>query len=309
MLNFYERQRRNRRQTWLLMLLFVTLFLLVGAALDLELTGFPMEDGSLPVNTVAALVLSGSLGALSYFKGGELIMTTLMAMPIDENNDEHRQFRNIATEMALAAGLPVPRLYVIPDPSPNALATGRDPAHAIIAITHGALVLLDREETQGVVAHEMSHIANRDTLLMTVVAILLGGVVMLSDWGRRALYFSRRDRKNNPPWLALIGLLLVAVSPLLSRLLAMAVSRQREYLADATAVELSRNPIGLARALEKIAATQSPLRGASRGTAHMFISDPLKRRSDDSSSRFADLFSTHPPIAQRIALLRGYDRM
>jgi len=308
-LNFYERQRRNRRQTWLLMAGFVALFLLLGIALDLEVTGFPLEEGSVPLLTLGALAFSGGLSALSYYKGGDLIMTTLMAMPIDEKNEEHRQFRNIATEMSLAAGLCLPRLYVIPDPSPNALATGRDPAHATIAITHGALVLLDREETQGVIAHEMSHIANRDTLLMTMVAVLLGGVVMMADWGRRSLYFSRRDRKDGPPWLALIALLLVAFSPLLSRLLAMAVSRQREYLADATAVELSRNPIGLARALEKIAATQSPLRRASRGTAHMFISDPLRRRSDDSSSKLADLFSTHPPLAQRIALLRGHDRM
>ncbi len=199
-------------------------------------------------------------------------------------------------------------MLVIPDPAPNALAIGRDPSHAAIAVTEGALALLNREETQGVVAHEMAHIGNRDTLVMTVVAVLLGGVVMLADWARRNWYFTRRRRGSGHVLFGLVVLALIAVSPLLSRLIAMAVSRQREYLADATAVEFTRNPYGLAGALAKIDASQSPLRAATRGTAHLFIVNPLKRRGEEEEGWWANLFSSHPPIAHRIAILRGMTR-
>jgi heat shock protein HtpX len=196
-------------------------------------------------------------------------------------------------------------VFVIPDPAPNALAAGRDPEHALMALTEGALALLDREETQGVIAHEMAHIGNRDTLVMTLVTVLLGGVVMMADWARRSLYFSRQRRGGAPLLLVVPMLVLILVSPLLSRLIAMAVSRQREYLADATAAEFTRNPRGLARALRKIASFRSPLRSATRATAHLFIADPLKRRLDEREGWLANLLSTHPPIAQRIAILEG----
>jgi heat shock protein HtpX len=193
---------------------------------------------------------------------------------------------------------------VIPDPAPNALAAGRDPQHAVMAVTQGLLNLLDREETQGVIAHEMAHISNRDTLTMTLVAVLFGGAVMLADWGRRALYLGS-DRRRGNPLIFILVVLLVAITPLFSRVLAMAVSRQREYLADATAVEFTRNPVGLAEALEKIGSATSPLRNATQGTAHLFISNPLRRRVDERQGHLADLLSTHPPVAQRIALLRA----
>jgi heat shock protein HtpX len=166
------------------------------------------------------------------------------------------------------------------------------------------LNLLDREETQGVIAHEMAHISNRDTLTMTLVAVLFGGAVMLADWGRRALYLGS-DRRRGNPLIFILVVLLVAITPLFSRVLAMAVSRQREYLADATAVEFTRNPVGLAEALEKIGSATSPLRNATQGTAHLFISNPLRRRVDERQGHLADLLSTHPPVAQRIALLRA----
>src|SRR5262249_30982897 len=152
------------------------------------------------------------------------------AEPLKLDDLEHRQLYNIVTEMALASGLPEPRVFVIADPAPNALSTGRDPRHAMIGVTQGLLNLLDREEMQGVVAHEIAHIANRDTLTMTLVGVLFGGALMLADWARRALYFSD-DRRRDSPLLFLLVLLLVAITPLLSRVLAMAVSRQREYLA------------------------------------------------------------------------------
>lgn len=304
-MNFYERQRLNRRNTRVLMACFVLLFALLGIALDVEVNGYLWGGADFPWITAWALVMALGLAALAFYGGSRLVLASLLARPLDPENPEHRQLHNVTTEMAIASGLPLPRLFIIPDPSANALATGRDPEHAAIAVTQGALVLLDREETQGVIAHEMAHIANRDTLVMTVVAVLFGGLIMLSDWGRRSLYYSRRGERRVSLVAGVLTLLLVAITPLLSRLLALAVSRQREYLADASAVEFTRNPHGLARALEKIAATQSPLRAATRSTAHLFILDPLKRRSDERTSRTADLFSTHPPIAHRIALLRG----
>lgn len=307
-MNFYERQQENRRTTGLLVLVFVALFLCLGFALDTEYTGFQPGGSSVPVITLFALALSLGTSLFAYFGGGRLVMTSLCAEPLRPQNPEHRQLANIVDEMAIAAGVPVPQLFVIPDPSPNALAAGRDPAHAMIGVTEGALQLLDREETQGVIAHEMAHIANRDTLLMTVVTVLLGGIIMLADWGRRSLYLARSDRRRSSPWAGLVVILLIALSPLAARLLAMAVSRQREYLADATAVEFTRNPEGLARALEKIGAETSPLRNASRSTAHLFIASPLKRSSNEREGRLADLLSTHPPISRRIAVLRGMRR-
>jgi heat shock protein HtpX len=171
-------------------------------------------------------------------------------------------------------------------------------------VTTGLLALLDREETQGVVAHEMAHIKNRDILVMMLVSVLLGGVALLSDWARRSFFHSRHGRRAGGSLLIVIpALLLVMLSPLISRLLAMAVSRQREYLADATAVEFTRNPFGLAGALEKIRDADMPFQKASRGTAHLFIASPLRRQIDERDGKMADLLSTHPPINRRIMLL------
>jgi heat shock protein HtpX len=304
--DLYERQSRNRRNTFVFLIVFIAVFALLGIGLDASVYGFLEPGGApFPFVTAWALGLATTLSLSSYFAGGRLVMASLLAEPLDRSLAEHRQLHNIVTEMALAAGLPLPKVYVINDPAPNALATGRDPDHAMIAVTQGLLDLLDREETQGVVAHEMAHIGNRDTLVMTVVGVLLGGLVMLADWGRRMVYFRGTRGRRGGLLLALLVLILVLIAPILSRLLAMAVSRQREYLADATAAELTRNPIGLARALEKIGTATTPLRTASRGTAHLFISDPLHRRVDERPGRWGDLFATHPPLASRIAILRS----
>jgi heat shock protein HtpX len=302
--DLFDRQTRNRRYTALLIGCFIAFFTLFGLGFDVGLDGYLTGGASFPIITVAAAAISVGITALSYYKGDAMVLGSLMAQPLRADDPEHRQLSNVVNEIALAAGLPRPRVFVIPDPSPNALAIGRDPEHASIAVTDGALALLDREETQGVVAHELSHIRNRDTLVMMVVAVLFGGVVMLADWGRRNLYYARQ-RRSAPPLLPLILVGLVVLSPLLSRLLAMAVSRQREYLADATAVELTRNPQGLMRALEKIERTSSPLRGATRGSAHLFIVNPLRRRVDSKRGAWADFLASHPPIEQRIAVLRS----
>ena len=207
--------------------------------------------------------------------------------------------------MALASGATMPQVYVMNDPAPNALATGTNEKNAAICVTTGLLALLDREETQGVVAHEMAHIRNEDTLLMTLVSVLVAGIALLADWGQRGAYRPRGNRREGEknPALFIPLLILVAVSPLLAQLLAMAVSRQREYLADASAAEYTRNPRGLARALEKIRDAAGPVNKATRGTAPLFFADPLRRRLDDSESRLANLLTTHPPIGRRIELL------
>jgi heat shock protein HtpX len=301
--DFFARQRQNRRRSGLLLATFVLVFAALGLSLDAAWLGFRIGGPRWPITTSVALGVAILLSAGAYFRGAQLVMASLCAEPLDLNSLEHRELHNVVTEMALACGQPQPQVFIIPDPAPNALASGRDPSHAVVGVTEGLLQLLDREETQGVIAHEMAHIANRDTLTMTLVGVLLGGALMLADWARRTLTLPS-DRRRGSVLLFALALSLVAFAPLLSRLLAMAVSRQREYLADATAAQLTRNPLALARALEKIGAATSPLRAATRGTAHLFISNPWRRRVDDREGRLANLFSSHPPIEQRIAILR-----
>jgi len=304
--DLYVRQAQNRRRTLAFLLVFIAAFGVFGFSLDVVAYGFLDARGEpLPLLTIWAAAVATGLALTSYFAGSKLVMASLLARPLDQTLPEDRQLFNIVTEMAVAAGVPRPQIYVIPDPAPNALATGRDPAHAAIGVTQGALDLLDREETQGVVAHEMAHIANRDTLVMTVVGILVGGLVMLADWARRALTITGDRRRRGSVLLVVLVVVLTLVAPLLSRLIAMAISRQREYLADATGAELTRNPIGLARALEKIGAATTPLRTATRGTAHLFISDPLQRRVSNNPGRWGDLLASHPPLSRRIAILRA----
>lgn len=299
-MNFPEQQRRNRQRTILLVGAFAALFLAIGLLSDLLIVGAP-----LPVATVVALGTATVISLLGWRRGADWVLASLLAEPLRDHDPEHRQLANIVDEMALAAGLPRPRLFVIPDPAPNALATGTTPERSAIAVTAGALALLDREETQGVVAHEMAHIANRDTAVMTLVSILFGGLLMLADWARRSIFAARHGGRAAPLPAYLLLPALILLTPLLSRLLAMAVSRRREYQADATAVAFTRNPEGLARALEKIAASEFPLRGATRGTAHLFIVTPLRRRVEPADDGWSSLFATHPPLAHRIALLRG----
>jgi len=302
--NFYERKEANRRRTILLIAAHAGAFLVLGLGVDALFLGFPSSGPGFPVVTAVAVTLSLVMSWFAFYRGDRALLRSLLARPLNEDDREHRQLGNVVREIALAAGLPPPAVYVIPDKAPNALATGRDPEHASLALTSGALVLLDREETQGVVAHEMAHIAAGDTAVMMVVSVLFGSVVMLADWSKRMLYFARIPTLATILFAAPL-LLLVVISPALSRLLAMTVARQRELHADAGAVELTRNPAGLSSALRKIAKTRSPLRGASRGTAHLFIVNPLRRRVDENPARWADRFATHPPLDYRIALLEG----
>jgi heat shock protein HtpX len=221
--------------------------------------------------------------------------------------EQYRVLQNVAEEMAIASGLPVPRLHVIPDADPNAFATGRDPANSHIVVTEGLLTALNRDELQGVVAHEMAHIRNYDIRLMTVVAALIGAVVLLSELGRRTMVYGGggHRKKGSNALIAVAWIAGLILAPFVSRILAMAVSRQREYLADASGAEMTRNPAALASALEKIDAAAAPTKAIKQGTAHLCIADPLGRAVNRREGFLADLFATHPPITKRVMLLRA----
>jgi heat shock protein HtpX len=319
-LNLYEQQASNRRRTWLIMIAFVAFLVFLGLGFDTFYIG--MTGGYVPVGSVVALGV-GSVSALtSYFHGDRAVLLAAGAQPLsdvaasatDADKLKLRQLDNVVDEMAIAAGLPRPRVYVVPDPDPNAFATGRDPAHASLAVTRGLIDALDREELQGVVAHEMSHIRNLDVRVMTVVAALVGGVALISDWARRGMMWgggSRRrddDRRDGGGLagivLFVLWLIAVMLAPLIAQALAMLVSRKREYLADASGAELTRNPIGLAHALEKIESAVAPTRAINRGSAHLCIADPLGRQVNAREGFWSDLFASHPPMSARIAALR-----
>jgi heat shock protein HtpX len=320
-MNLYEQQSANRRKTWLIMIAFVTFLAVLGLGFDAFYVG--AAGGYVPIGTVAALGV-GSVSALaSYFHGDRAVLAATAARPIEEaagganeaDKLKLRQLENIVDEMAIAAGIPRPRVYLVPDSDPNAFATGRNPERSSIAVTRGLLDTLDREELQGVVAHEMSHIRNLDIRVMTVVAALVGAIALLADWARRGMMWGggsgRRGGKGRSDaggvaaivffviWLAAI-----ALAPFVAQMLAMMVSRRREYLADASGAELTRNPIGLARALEKLEGAVAPTESLKRGTAHLCIADPLGRRLNIKEGFWSDLFASHPPMAARIAALK-----
>jgi heat shock protein HtpX len=286
-------------------LCFLLFFFLLGLSIDyLYLDAFTARGPSFPIATPIALGFSATVAYAAYRQGSKLILSSVGAEQLDIQVPEHRELHNVVTEMALASGCRMPKVYVTYDPAPNAFATGRGEESAAICITTGLLTLLGREETQGVVAHEMAHIKNNDTSVMLLISVLLGGVVLLSDWAQRSIFGVRPLRRpSGQALLAIPALLLIVLSPLISRLLAMAVSRQREYLADASAVEFTRNPLGLAKALEKIRDAGMPFHKATRGTAHLFFTNPLRRRIDDRDGKLANLLSSHPPINRRIMLL------
>jgi heat shock protein HtpX len=234
---------------------------------------------------------------------------------------EQKQLVNVVEEMAIAAGLPKPRVWIVPDDDPNAFATGRDPATASIAVTEGLLHTLNREELQGVVSHEMAHIRNLDTRLMTLLAAMVGAIALMSDGMGRIIRGGggrlggqgggraggRGGGKGNPLGLILLvlWLLTLVIAPIVSRLLAMAVSRKREYLADATGAQLTRNPGALASALEKLSAGSTPTRAITRGAAHLCIVDPAANPFTSAEGFLGDVFASHPPIGQRITRLKG----
>lgn len=251
-----------------------------------------------------ALVITGLMSIGSYWFSDRIVLSISGARPASRKRDFH--FYTVAENLSMAAGLPMPKLYVIEDPAPNAFATGRDPKHAVICATRGLLETLDRTELEGVISHELSHIGNRDTLVMGIVAVLAGSVVILTDFAMRMLWFGGRDSDNKQQnaLIMLLGIVVIILAPIIAQLIQLAVSRRREFLADATGAKLTRFPEGLARALEKIASYPEPMKNVSNATAHLFIENPLHADSSKKTNWLVKLFNTHPPVEERIAALR-----
>jgi heat shock protein HtpX len=319
--NLYEQQALNRRRTVYVMVGFVAFLLFLGLGFDFAY----LRDGEgppVPIATTIAVLYGGGSSLYSYFKGDRAVLGSAAAQPVakaletasDEERLRIRQFQNVVEEMSIAAGLPMPQAYVMPDPDPNAFATGRDPEHASIAVTDGLLRALNREQLQGVVAHEMAHIQNYDIRLMTIVAALVGAIALIADFtmrGWRGGAGKGRSSRGKKGGGGLVLVLLIVwgiaviLAPLIARLLATMVSRRREYLADATGAELTRNPAALADALEMIEHASGATKSIKHGSAHLCIADPLERKVNQKEGRWANLMATHPPMQKRIEALRA----
>ncbi|MDQ2673043.1 MAG: M48 family metallopeptidase, partial [Chloroflexota bacterium] len=303
---FYREIARNRRRSWLLMAVVIVLLGLLGGAIGYA-TGFGWGG------VVFAVIIASAMSVGSFFAGDALVMATSGAREIDRTTppERYQQLLNVVEEMRLAGGLPPPRVWVIDDTAPNAFATGRDPKHASLAVTTGLLQKLDREQLQGVIGHEMSHIGNLDIRFTLLVGVLVGSIALLADWFLRFTFWgggrrssSDSDRGGGGGAMAVIfilALVLAVVAPLIGRMVQAAVSRSRESLADATAVELTRNPVGLARALRTISDDQEVLEVANRATQHLYIVNPIKSFEERAKS----LWDTHPPIGERIRALEN----
>mgnify|MGYP003820178769 CR=1 FL=1 len=334
-MNIYEQQASNRRMTAAIMVVFIGFFLLIGLGFDFFYLGyspFPTEasynpDGGfyqpvrsglpVPIGTIIALLIGGGMAANSLVNGPRMVLRSTMARrALPDGGDKERQFLNVVSEMATAAGLPAPAAYIVPDPDLNAFATGMSPGNSVIAVTQGLLDNLNREELQGVVAHEMSHIRNYDMRVMTVCAALMGAIALISDFAGRTSRVggrtsggsssgsSRKGGGGAALLLFVVWILLVILAPIISRMLAMAISREREYLADASGAELTRNPKALISALEKIRAAVMPTRAINNGVAHMCITDPRGSLVEEKTGFIADLLATHPPMEKRILALK-----
>jgi heat shock protein HtpX len=313
MINLYDQQKRNIARTRIVLAGFILFLAFLGMGADAFLYGSGAGPG-FPIATLGALCLGAFSAWWALREGDRAVLESTRAVPVDPRDPNQRMLDDVVEEMAIAAGLPKPAVYVIPDSDPNALATGRGPEKSSIAVTAGLLRSLNREELQAVVSHEMSHVKNYDIRVMTVVAALVGSVLLLSDWGRRGLWWGGGRRRSSDGegrgsgGLALFffvaWLVSLVLAPLIAQLVAMAVSREREYLADASGAELTRNPLALASALEKIDAAAAPTPSIKQGVAHLCIEDPRGRAVNDREGAWANLFATHPPIAKRIALLK-----
>ena len=288
----YKQIAANRRKTIMLMVGFFVLIVGVGYGLTVYYSNTNI--------LIIAVVCSVAMSWGSYFNGDKAILAISKAKPIDpEQNLTHRKVLHLVENLAITAGLPKPKVYIVNDPAPNAFATGRDAKHASIALTSGIIEKLDKVELEGVIAHELAHIKNQDILLATVVITLLGALVLVSDWTLRTRYAFGRDRRSGGV-LVIVGVVLAILSPILARLIYLAISRKREYLADASGALLTRYPEGLASALKKISADNNKLKSVSQATASLYIINPFKKKLD-----VAGLFSTHPPIEKRIKALNN----
>jgi len=296
----YEEIARNKRNSAILIAAFAaaTVFLgyLFGTALDAGYFGVALAG-----------ILATAMALVGFYQGDRIVLAVSRAQPADR--ERYPVLYNAAEELTVASGLPLPRLYVIPDDdAPNAFATGRDPAHSSVAVTSALLRRLNRDQLQGVLAHEMSHIGDYDIRFATLVGILVGMVAMMCDFFLRSTFWSRgrsRSRSNSggSGVIIIIALVLAILAPIFAKLIQLAISRQREYLADAEAAKMTRNPEGLASALEEISRSPGVLEASNRATQHLYIVNPLRANAAGKST--GGLFSTHPPIEERIKRLRA----
>lgn len=292
----YTQQSNNVIKTYFLMALFLAIVVALGLALSVIYN----SDSILYI----AFVISILMNIGSYWFSDKIALSIARAKPIDpEHIPQHLELKRIVENLAITAGLPTPKIYVIDDPGPNAFATGRNKSHASIAVTSGLLSILNKTELEGVLAHELSHIGNRDILLASVVAVLAGLITLAADFFLRSRFFfgGSRDEKGQNPILLVLSLIFIILSPIVATIIQLAISRKREFLADATGALLTRYPEGLANALEKIGSYNRPLQHATNATAHMYISNPFGIRAMEG---FQKLFMTHPPIEERIRILR-----
>lgn len=301
MASLYTQSDSNRRKTWLLLTVFFVVIILIGYVFS-----YSMQNSSI---LYGAVIFSFVFSFFSYWFSDKIVLAMSKAKEID--HESNRELYHLVENLCLTAGLPLPKIYLIDDTAPNAFATGRDKDHAVIAVTSGLLQKLDKAELEGVIAHELSHIGNRDILLSTLVTVLVGIIVLLADWFRRWSFFGGGRRRSNDSGDNQLGLIigiaaivLSILAPIFAYLIQFSISRKREFLADADGALLTRYPEGLARALEKISADPEPLEVANRATAHLYIASPLKEDAGRRTSWLTRAFSTHPPIQERIKKLR-----
>jgi heat shock protein HtpX len=296
MATLYTQAESNTRKTWILITAFLVFIIALGWLFSYLLDNY--------IFLIIAVIISVGQSFSSYWYSDKIVLAMTHARPI-EKKDNPELYR-LVENLCIAAGLPLPKIYILPEAQPNAFATGRDAEHAVITLTQGLLDKLERVELEGVIAHELSHIGNRDILLGTVVVILVGVVALLSNLFLRISFFGggrRSSRDSGGVIMLILGIAAAILAPLAAALIQMAISRKREFLADASGALLTRYPDGLARALEKISQDPAPLKTASNSTAHLYIASPF--RGKQTKSWFTKLFSTHPPIEERIKALRG----
>lgn len=294
MSTLYTHQSENVRKTWFLMTGFLVVLVAVGWALSYVYGNWNILIGF--------AVLSVVMNIIAYWQSDKIALSSARAIPADEV--QYLELHRIVENLAITAGLPKPRVFIMNDPSPNAFATGRDPQHAAIAVTTGLLGMMNRSELEGVIAHELSHVGNRDILVATVVVVLVGLLSMVADFFMRSMIWgggrrNNNDRENGNGLLMILGVIAIILAPIVATLIQLAISRKREFLADASGALLTLYPEGLASALQKIAAYDQPMQHASTATAHLFIANPF----GVGKKSLANLFATHPPIEERVAKL------
>lgn len=297
MATLYTQSDKNTRLTYL----YITFFLVFVIMIGYVFAGAMNNSIILYIAVIFSVVMS----FVSYWWSDKIVLTMSSAKLVD--HDSNRELYHIVENLCITAGLPVPKIYIIKDSAPNAFATGRDPEHGVICLTTGIIQKLEKSELEGVIAHELSHIGNRDILLSTVIVVMVGFVTLLADWFSHWAWFGGKSRDDNDGGgqlrliMMIVAIVLSILAPIAATLMQLAISRKREFLADADGALLTRYPEGLARALEKISSDKEPLEAANRATAHLYIANPFKGK------KVSKLFMTHPPIEERVRILRNMD--